>query len=463
MVWACFEVRLTLHAPNPNPCDMPGNCEGGAVWSISSSILAAPGNSDSLFVIVTFSGGGTRAAALSYGVLQALRETEITWEGQRRRLDEVDVISSVSGGSFTAAYYALHGDGLFEDFRTVMLTRDIQGDLLKAMFNPLNWVRLASPTYSRLDLAAAYYDTHIFAHKTYGDLVQRNRRPFVILNATDMSLGSRFWFTQGHFDLLCSDLSEVHLARAAAASSAFPVAFPPLTLRNYAPDTCGYPQPPWVALALRDVQLNPARYRYAKDQVAYADASARPFIHLMDGGVADNIGLRGPLHAILSMDSPWSVQRLINRRVVQKLVVIVVDAKVDPPTHRDRKQRPPGVVDVLASAATVPMENYSFDTVELLKRALQERTTAAAAYQGCSQLLADKCSAEMPVGPPPQVDFYRMSLSFDALPDAAERAFFNGVPTTFSLPAETVTRLIEVGGKLLRAATDFEKLLRDLR
>ena len=56
-----------------------------------------------------------------------------------------------------------------------------------------------------------------------------------------------------------------------------------------------------------------------------------------------------------------------------------------------------------------------------------------------------------------------MSLSFDALPDAAERAFFNGVPTTFSLPAETVTRLIEVGGKLLRAATDFEKLLRDLR
>ena len=42
--------------------------------------LKAPGNSESLFVILTFSGGGTRAAALSYGVLEKLRNTKIQWE-----------------------------------------------------------------------------------------------------------------------------------------------------------------------------------------------------------------------------------------------------------------------------------------------------------------------------------------------------------------------------------------------
>ena len=67
--------------------------------------LTAPENSDSLFVILTFSGGGTRAAALSYGVLEKLRDTKIQWEGKERRLlDEVDVISSISGGIFRSVF-----------------------------------------------------------------------------------------------------------------------------------------------------------------------------------------------------------------------------------------------------------------------------------------------------------------------------------------------------------------------
>src|SRR4029077_2751468 len=74
-------------------------------------------NSDELFVIVTFSGGGTRAAALAYGVLEALRDTTIQWRGRSRALlDEVDVISSISGGSFPAAYYALRGRQIFDEF-----------------------------------------------------------------------------------------------------------------------------------------------------------------------------------------------------------------------------------------------------------------------------------------------------------------------------------------------------------
>ena len=77
--------------------------------------LAHEGHSDELFVIVTFSGGGTRAAALAFGVLEALRDTRIAWRGRRvSLLEEVDVISSISGGSFPAAYYALRGEKTFE-------------------------------------------------------------------------------------------------------------------------------------------------------------------------------------------------------------------------------------------------------------------------------------------------------------------------------------------------------------
>ena len=49
--------------------------------------------------ILAFSGGGTRAAAMAYGVLEELRDTPVTTDGkQGRLLDEVTHISSVSGG-----------------------------------------------------------------------------------------------------------------------------------------------------------------------------------------------------------------------------------------------------------------------------------------------------------------------------------------------------------------------------
>src|SRR5689334_3986446 len=50
-------------------------------------------------VILAFSGGGTRAAAFAYGVLETLRDVRVATSGGRtiRLLDEVDVITGVSG------------------------------------------------------------------------------------------------------------------------------------------------------------------------------------------------------------------------------------------------------------------------------------------------------------------------------------------------------------------------------
>jgi NTE family protein len=56
-----------------------------------------------VWLFVAFSGGGTRAAAFAYGVLEELRDTPNVSAGKSKRLlDEVDAISGVSGGSFPA-------------------------------------------------------------------------------------------------------------------------------------------------------------------------------------------------------------------------------------------------------------------------------------------------------------------------------------------------------------------------
>src|SRR5262247_2355900 len=105
---------------------------------------------DKLFVVLSFSGGGTRAGALAYGVLAQLEAVKIhlspdgdlvdcpNWESadckqlERSLLDEVDVISSVSGGSFTSAYYALNRKEIFSPnsrFHRRFLYHNVQRDL----------------------------------------------------------------------------------------------------------------------------------------------------------------------------------------------------------------------------------------------------------------------------------------------------------------------------------------------
>src|SRR5262249_42170470 len=79
-----------------------------------------------LFVCLSFSGGGTRAAAFAYGAMLALRQARIDWPRSETLLDEIDCISSVSGGSFTAAYYGLFRDDLFEHFPEHFLYRKVQ-------------------------------------------------------------------------------------------------------------------------------------------------------------------------------------------------------------------------------------------------------------------------------------------------------------------------------------------------
>ena len=150
-------------------------------------------------VILAFSGGGTRAAAFSYGVLEFLKRTEVTTpRGKGRLLDAVDVITGVSGGSFTALAYGLYGDKLFVDYEQRFLKRDVQGELLARALSPGSWGNLVSTGWGRSELAAQLYDEILFNGATYGDL-DRGDGPFIMVSTTDISNGGRVVFSQNIF------------------------------------------------------------------------------------------------------------------------------------------------------------------------------------------------------------------------------------------------------------------------
>lgn len=417
-------------------------------------------NTDSLFVIVVLSGGGTRAAALSYGVLDTLERTEIEWMGEHKSLlDEVDIISSVSGGSLTAAYYALNRKEIFSGyFESNVLKRDIEKDLIRQLFVPSNWFRLAGSSYGRSDLAADFYNRHIFNGATYASIPAQ--RPFVILNATDMTLGAQFAFIQDQFDLICSNLSELPVARAFASSSAFPGLLTPLTYQNFA-GRCQFQDYPWVELALNDRRIAIERTIRAENRISYYKAAAdrRDYIHLIDGGVSDNIGLRGPYFAITTTDPTYSILQKINNSLVKKIVVIVANAAVYPDTAIDKKSKVPGLFETAVKAATVPLDNYSVDTIERLKAFIQDLNGGTADWINCNNILESTCSQSLPIPKPKAVDFYLVEVAFEYIQDPARRHIFENIPTNFGLPSKTVDMLIDVGCELVIKDPKFDLLL----
>jgi NTE family protein len=411
--------------------------------------------------ILAFSGGGTRAAAFSYGVLEELRRTEIVIDGQRRRLiDEVDLATGVSGGSFTALSYALYGEGLFAEYEGRFLKRNVQGALTRRALNPFNWPKLMGSA-GRSELAADYYDKILFEGATFGDLLDK-QTPVAGATGTDLSTGSRLAFFQSDFDLLCSDLSRVRLSRAAAASSAVPGVLSPVTLNNYG-GTCGYQYPAWVSdvAKLRGSAWSAGRTAQRhREMEAFQNSKDRPFIHLVDGGVADNLGVRPVLEMFEELAVSEQFREDVGLGVIRRIVLIVVNAR-SAKTHDWDRHESPSWFATLQQATSVPIARYSFESVESMKdrqailSVRRELQIARARLAGATEAEAE---ASVSV---PKLSLTTLDVSFDAILDPEERAYFMRLPTSFVLPAEDVDRLREVAGRLMRDSPAFQSVVRE--
>jgi len=422
-------------------------------------------NDPGTLFVLSFSGGGTRAAAFSYGVLEELRRTEIVVNGQKRRLvDEVDVITGVSGGSFTALAYALYGERLFNEYEERFLKRNVQGELVARALNPFNWPDFIGGTAGRSELAANYYDEILFNGATFGDLLDK-QAPVAIATGTDLSTGSRFAFYQQDFDLICSDLTKVRLSRAAATSSAVPVVLSPVTFNNYG-GSCGYEYPAWVReVSNPEHRARPsarAVQRYGEMQ-DFQNSKDRPFIHLVDGGVSDNLGVRAVLETFEELSFSAGFRQEVGFGGINRIVLMVVNARSAPRTEWDRDEQPPGFIVQLLQSSSVPIDRYSFETVETMKDRVEiygwrrELLISRARLAGATEAEAEaRANTALP-----KLTLQVMDIGFDAVPDPGERAYLMNLPTSFVLPPADVDRLREAAGQIVRGTKEYQEIVRE--
>lgn len=388
-------------------------------------------------IILSLSGGGARAAAFSLGVMQALHETH--GRDGRPLTEHVALITSVSGGSILAAYYGLHGDAGLDTFRGAYL--DKTWPINRAGLTGLTALAGGGMNGPRhladwLD-AEVYQGAHVSA-LTHG--------PRIVLNATDLYNATPFAFTPLFFDGLCSDLSTVRVGDAVAASMAAPVLFRPVLAESF-PGSCA--QPGWVSRVLADRGAPEIVRSTARAFVNYRgqDPPRQRYLHLSDGGVADNFGL---LSFIVTRAAEPAPAPLTPREALQARRIVVVVINSEYVRERTFQQRPDtlGAYEMLYSPLDAATDVSKRAALDDFRASLPDFERDVRAY---------RCSA----APGPACNDVSVAMDVISLRDLEGTPYADliGVETDVTLARGTVDRLIAAG----RAAVESNAMVASLR
>ncbi len=404
-------------------------------------------------IAFAFSGGGARAASFSLGALQQLRDMKDP--GGKPLIDRVALVTAVSGGSITAAWFGQHGAAGLDDMRAAVLDKDWQARLNTNWIMPDNWQRLLQGGLNGPDKLANWLDAEVFKGAHMRDMPNR---PRIIINAADLYTGTPFAFAAPWFDAICSDLGAVRVADAVAASMSVPIAFRPVVVKSYAKD-CPTPLQPWV----RAAELNRASPLLLRETARafrfYRDDSRMQYLHLTDGGAADNFGVSSLVTLRAATQQPYGPLSARDAVKIRRLAFIIINAERNPEGDWAKKEGGPDGPQMIEAALGI--------AVNAPKRA------AADAFAGTldrwqRDIITWRCAltpaqaSELGAGPDwkcGDVDFRLDMISFADLADK-KFADLGKAATAVSLPKETIDALIAGGREAIAMNPEILKFTR---
>jgi NTE family protein len=444
----------TAFVPSNQP--LPQNTQGMPEYRSGYALLPMLERPQGEIVfIMAFSGGGKRSAAFAHGVLRGLRQIPVAEGGRTRSLlDELDYIASVSGGSFPAMHYGLYHDKSFETFPSEFLKVDINAYVYGTYLFPWNWEWLVNPYYGTNDRMAEVYDRLMFHGATYADLL-RQGLPVISINATDIANGISFSFTQPTFDLICSDLSSFPVARAVAASNGFPVLFSPITLTSHTPD-CRSVRPPTAPPAQwadTDDDLS-RRALLARTANRYLDPERTKYVHLLDGGISDNLALRGVVNGGISLDATSDTFRRVAMKA-RRVLVLSVDGQSAPDPALSKQRVVTGLSQIFGAVSGTQIDAYNFETLILTDAEVRQMVKNVGDVRCAQALVIDghECG---------DVRGGLVRISLAGIPDPQERQRLQAIPTGLTIPDADVDALVSSGEKLVQQNTKIRELISDL-
>jgi NTE family protein len=187
------------------------------------------------------------------------------------------------------------------------------------------------------------------------------------------------------------------------------------------------------------------------------NAEKKKYIHLVDGGVADNVGLRQALDRVTLFGTLWNTLQYAGLENTHKVAFIVVNAETEVTKSLNLFGKPPAFAAMLNSYYSIAITRYNYETVMLLRENFRRWT---------EEVQKGRCGNE-PVSTQPgacgDITFYLIEVKFDALKDEKERSYYKQLPTSFSLSGEQVDKLREVARRILARSEEYRRFLDDLK
>jgi NTE family protein len=413
------------------------------------------GNDDDVLIGLAFSGGGTRAAAFSYGVLTALDQTAFgPSQNAHSLVDSVDFVSGVSGGAVTAAYFGLNGRVALSDFPERFLLRDAE-ESLRTPFSPVSVIRAYEGGVNDAQQFPRWLDENLFRGATFRELGPEHR-PHVLINASDIYNRTPFVFNSTTFKAICSDLNSYPIASAVAASAAMPVVFAPVVLTSYA-SQCRAKVPRWMEVAQNNPAVPPLLKELADATARYRDGSV-PYIKLLDGGLVDNYGLSGFTIARLSAETafePMTAQRAVKAR---RVLFLVVDAGRGPSGDWAQSVSGPTAPEIVRAAADTAIDSGARSSLMAFHQTMSEWRDALVRWR-CGLSAAESLKyGSTGKWNCRDLKFFVGRINFEQL-GAQRSSQLNSIPTRFNLSKAEVQSLITAGQDAVRTNQTFQAFL----
>ena len=404
-------------------------------------------------IVLTFSGGGLRAAAFTHGVLTALEGIKTP---ESDLLEDVALIGSVSGSSLASAYYGVYGREGLRRFRGEVLLPGFESGLRLSLLSPTNLVRMMNGGLNAREDFGDVLDRTVFHGATFGDIYRRGR-PEIRIHATDLYHRVPFPFSPAIFAVLCSDLSRYPVADAVAASMSVPLVFAPIVVRTY-PDGCP-PLPQAVESLRAKASSSQSLAAIAQAVARYRDGQVR-YIKLADGGLTDNFGVSLLTNARAIYATPYAPMTERDAVRIRRLLVIVVDASRGPNGDWIDRQEGPVGLELALSATDAAVDSASRLAVDVFRNMIHEWQQSVIAFR-CGL----PPSEVQRLGGPRDwncrdVVFSLASLSMHNLPAPARDAI-EAIPTRLTLTAEQIDATIEGARAATISLPQLRNYLRD--
>ena len=418
-----------------------------------SDLAPQPGSHPDLLVLVAMSGGGKRSASFGYGALKGMRQVSVPFtDGPQPLLRVVDAIAGVSGGSFPAAYYGLYRDRTFGNFEQDFLYRDTESYIWGIYLLPWNWTWIGDPLVGTNDFMERVYDRTMFHGATFADLAKLGR-PMVGIGATDIAYGNPVLFTQNMFDLICSDLSKFPVARAVAASNGFPGLFSPITLTSHATD-CHGREPGWLS-HVTETQRNDPLSRIglqARQSEQYLNPDRTRYLHLVDGGVSDNLALRAGAAVMQNMAVSTDEMRARGADRVRRILILSIDGQGTQDATVAQRRAVGGIFSLFGLVSGAQIDRYNFETLSAVNDFVHSLAGTIAKVRCSEGKMVDGARCD-------DVRAMLIHISLAEMPPGPEKDKLLAIPTGLTIPRSDVDELIAAGQTAVTGSSELRAFL----